>query len=194
LTSEWQPLTREVLVSLGRSPEIVVPVYLGETTSFVFDLAEHFGLLAAGRRLWVYARQNRSVCTLTDALAWFRRRHAADNHFVQARVEFNTETKQNILGATVWRDLFPSDFQEQRSLFVPLLGRVLWRRFVSEGKISKDATISAIDVETEEYRVFDNMLEGLSWAESLGKPTVYFNRYEPGFWRVDLGMTHGHED
>lgn len=188
-------LKRNVLVSLGLalSPEIPVPVSPGEMTSFAFDLVGDLRLPYGGQQLRIRASHGRLAYSC-DRVPVLCRPDVADNYFVLApRVEFTTETKQNTLDATVWRSLFPSDVREQPSILVPLLGRILWRRLVSEGKIRRDVPVTAIDVETGEYRVFENMVDGLKWAKSVGKPTVYFNEYEPGFWRIGLREAHEHE-
>jgi hypothetical protein len=194
MCSRPEQLRRKVLVSsLALSPEIPVSVSPGEATSFAFDVVGELRLPYGRRRLQVRASDGCPVYSCV-AVPMLYRRDAADDHFVLAPVEFSTETKQNTLDAAVWHRLFPSDVREEPSILVPLLGRILWRRLVTEGKLREDAPIIAIDVETQEYRVFEDMVAGLRWAQSLEKPTVYFREFEPGSWRVGLRETEGHED
>ena len=194
MASELSRLKRDVLVSLGLGPEILIPVRPSETTSFAFDLADDLWLPPRGQRLLVRTSNDQLVYCCAPVPVWCRRPDIADNHYVPAHAEFNTETRRNTLGATVWKTLFPSDYQEQRELFVPFLGRIIWKRLVNDRKIPGDAPIVAIDVETGDYRLFDDMVKGLEWAESLGRPTIYFNRYEPGFWRANLRKAYRHGD
>lgn len=186
---ELQPLVRNVLISSAGGPEIRVPVRLGESTLFRFDVVGDLQVSSCGQELAVRAHGGRLVSSSASATVLLRRPDAKENHGLPIRAKFTTDTTQDTLIATLWQKLFPFDFQEQSQLLVPLLGRILWRRLVSEGKIPKDARIAAINVETQECRMFDDMVDGLKWAASFGKPTVYFREYVPEFWRTGLRET-----
>jgi phosphomannomutase len=174
-------LLRNVVASVPSGPEVVVPVRLGERTQFVFYLAAQLSISPQGHR-WVLRRGQGSGASYgMQTRVWLR---GEESSGVQSSrpVAFATETQENTIRADDWKNLFPSDYDSKPDVFVPFLGRILWKKMVDKGELSGKERVVTIDVDTGEHKVFDEMSDALRWAKSRPKPTTYFH-YEPRFWR-----------
>lgn len=80
--------------------------------------------------------------------------------------------------------------QDQNEILVPELGRKIWKLLVEEGEVSEQSPVTGINVLTGGHRSFGNMSEALDWAEQQNTAMVYFNCFEPGFWRIANGMSN----
>jgi len=176
--SEVSDLVRYVPVSMAKGGEITISVRPGERTRIRPEDAEYWRDVLDARP-WPLEQGH---LLKRGVPVGFR----PDSALHVLPVEFTTEAKENTLRADYWKKFFPFDYEARREDFVPLLGEIWRKKLVADGVLSGRESIVGIDVETENHRVFEDMLDALHWAESLRKPptkpAVFFYRYMPHFW------------
>jgi len=165
---------REIRALATSGSQVTLAARIGNESMFQIKTAGLLGIPPSRRVMRPHRTPSGEVCWDFDTGALIKPSRNGAVPYLAATLRFAAEARVNTLGPTAWFQLFPGDIRAA--------GEALWRQLVGEGRVPEKAPVTAIDVETGKYAVFDDLYPALHWAESFPRPTVYLCRFEPHVW------------
>lgn len=160
---EIEMLLEDLEISVPYNGTKILQARPGDRSRFQPEIAGNFE----------FARREERARRLSDHV-YIRPAHRTDIPYCREEIELAPDAVENILARPLWFRFYPDK--------VPVVGRILWQKLVDEGRVSADTKVFAVDVETEEFRAFNDMSTALDWTNKFPRPTIYFRTFHRRSW------------